>query len=254
MQLPWLVWITRKSRALRPGADCVYSGTLLGWRKVPSRFGTSHARALITMNQSARIVCLVQAVVLQASVACAQEPAPAMKFPSFNSVAARPQGVGPGEAGRPADAVPAPAPGPAAKTATAKPKPKAVKTAALKPSDAAVSKASETKGLSIAVLVNDEPITGYEIEQRQRIMGLGANIGDKAQANFKRMLQDPATSERLKAILGDVIKANQGKTREEVIAIFEERKKQYAVNLQKQAVESAKASVLPGLKKGRSTS
>ena len=178
----------------------------------------------------------------------AQEP---MKFPSFNSVVAKPQGV-PVEPGGD-QAVTGPPPGAAAKPPTQaakpKPKPKAVASIA-KANDVALAKASEAKGLSIAVLVNDDPITGYEIEQRQRIMSLGANIGEKAQANFKRMLADPSTSDRLKAILGDVIKANQGKTREEVIAIFEERKKQYALNIQKQAVESAKASILPTLKKG----
>ena len=48
---------------------------------------------------------------------------------------------------------------------------------------------------------------------------------------FKRLLQAPATADRLKAILGEVIKANQGKTKEQIIAIFEERKKQYALGL-----------------------
>ncbi|MEQ1698179.1 MAG: SurA N-terminal domain-containing protein [Hyphomicrobiaceae bacterium] len=193
--------------------------------------------------------------VLLAGPVTAQETP--MKFPSFNSINAQPQGVAPGEAvvappkapAAAAAAADSKAAGAAPKAAVAaKPKPKPVKMAVK--SDAAAVKSSETKGLSIAVLVNDEPITGYEIEQRQRIMGLGANIGERAQAGFKRMLQDPSTGEKLKAILGDVIKANPGKSREQVIAAFEERKKQFAMNLQKQAVESARASVLPTLKKG----
>lgn len=207
------------------------------------------------MNQFPRRLRLITAALtLPATAALAQETPP-MKFPSFNSIQARPQGVAPGEAvvapGRPAPAPAkpaAPTAGPAA-DAKPKPKPKPVKTAA-RTDASVVAKASETKGLSIAVLVNDEPITGYEIEQRQRIMGLGANIGEKAQASFKRMLADPSTGEKLKAILGEVIKANPGKSREQVIAAFEERKKQFAINLQRQAVESARASVLPGLKKG----
>ena len=169
-----------------------------------------------------------------------------MKFPSFNSINSKPQGV---PATGTADATATPSPNPTAPATKPKPKAKPVKTASTA-DDKAVSKASEAKGLSIAVLVNDDPITGYEIEQRQRIMSLGANIGEKAQANFKRLLQDPSTSEKLKGILGEVIKANQNKSREQVIAIFEERKKQYALSLQKQAVESAKSSVLPTLKKG----
>ncbi len=180
----------------------------------------------------------------------AQE-APKPAFPSFGSIAAKPQGVAPGEAAPAPEAAPAAGAKPAVKAASpaANSKPKPVRTAA-RTDDSAASRASETKGLAIAVLVNDEPITGYEIEQRQRMMGLGSNIGEKAQANFKRMLQDPSTNERLKAILGETIKANQGKTREQVIAIFEERKKQFAIGLQKQAVENARASVLPTLKKG----
>jgi peptidyl-prolyl cis-trans isomerase SurA len=203
---------------------------------------TSPTRACSQVLQL--VIALSVPVVALTHTALAQEPAP-MAFPSFNSVAVRPP---PGAAvTAPVPAAP-PAP-PAAAAPPAKPKPKVSKAVA-KPGDAAITKASETKGLSIAVLVNDEPITGYEIEQRQRIMGLGANLGEKAQANFKRLISDPSTNDRLKAILNETIQANQGKTREQVIAIFEERKKQFAMNLQRQAVDSARASMLPTLKKG----
>ena len=112
------------------------------------------------------------------------------------------------------------------------------------------SATSTRGGQAIVVLVNDEPITGYEIEQRQRLLGMSASdIGAKAQANFKAIIANPATTERLKAILNDTIKANQGKSKEQIVAIFEERKKQFAQSLQKQAVESARSSVLPGLRK-----
>ena len=133
------------------------------------------------MKQFPRILLLAAAspVFLASAVAAQESP---MKFPSFNSINARPQGVAPGEAVTDPPQAPATPPAPAPKAAAAKPKPKPVKTAVK--SETAVVKASETKGLSIAVLVNDEPITGYEIEQRQRIMGLGANIGEKAQASF----------------------------------------------------------------------
>ncbi len=185
----------------------------------------------------------------------AQESKP-MAFPSFNSVVARPQGVAVAPPGTPQPPVAQqPPPSQAATKAVVKPKsnapstPKPTKVAA-KSSDAAIARAGEIKGQSIAVLVNDDPITGYEIDQRQRMMGLGANIGEKAQANFKRALQDPSTNEKLKAILAEVIKANEGKTREQIIAVFEERKKQFAINLQRQAVDSARNQMLPTLKKG----
>ena len=101
---------------------------------------------------------------------------------------------------------------------------------------------------SIVALVNDEPITGYEIQQRS-IMLSGGGVQQKAQENFKALLKNPHTTERLKAILADTIKAKQGKTKEQVIAVFEARKKQFAIDLQKQAVESARATALPGMKK-----
>ena len=140
----------------------------------------------------------------------AQEP---MKFPSFNSVVAKPQGV-PVEPGGD-QAVTGPPPGAAAKPPTQaakpKPKPKAVASIA-KANDVALAKASEAKGLSIAVLVNDDPITGYEIEQRQRIMSLGANIGEKAQANFKAF---PAGQQREYIVW--ITEAKQDATREKRI-------------------------------------
>lgn len=105
-------------------------------------------------------------------------------------------------------------------------------------------------GQSIVVLVNDEPITGYEVAQRQRLMGMGnANIGERAQANFKALIQAKSTNDRLKAILEKTIKENPGKSRDEIIAIFERRKQDFAKGLQQQAVDSARQSVMPGLRK-----
>jgi peptidyl-prolyl cis-trans isomerase SurA len=105
-------------------------------------------------------------------------------------------------------------------------------------------------GQAIVALVNDDPITAYEIEQRSRLMALQSNIGERAHETFKRMVQADGTQQRLRQVLQETIRANQGKTREEILAIFEERKQQFAANLQQQAVESARASVLPGLRKG----
>lgn len=108
---------------------------------------------------------------------------------------------------------------------------------------------SGSSGQSIVVLVNDEPVTAYEVEQRQRLIALSANFQERAQQNFQRMIKAESTTERLKTILNDTIKANRGKSREQILAIFEERKKQFAVGLQRQAVADARASVLPGFRK-----
>lgn len=109
---------------------------------------------------------------------------------------------------------------------------------------------ANAKSQGIAVLVNDQPITNYEIQQRQRYLGLGASdIQKKAQANFKSLIGRKSTSENLREILREIIKSNPGKSKEQVLAIFERRKKQYAQKLQKQAVAQARQSVLPGLRK-----
>lgn len=111
------------------------------------------------------------------------------------------------------------------------------------------SSGSDASSQSIVVLVNDEPITAYEVLQRQRFIGLSANIRDDVQKEFQGMIKSPGTTEKLKAILNETIKANQGKSKDEVIAIFEKRKKDFALSMQKQAMDRARARVLPGLRK-----
>jgi peptidyl-prolyl cis-trans isomerase SurA len=101
---------------------------------------------------------------------------------------------------------------------------------------------------AITALVNDEPITGFEVEQRAMMLS-GTNVQAQAKANFEAIIKNPKTSERLKAILQDTAKSNEGKSRDEIIAIFERRKKEFGMSLQKQAFESAKATALPAMKK-----
>jgi peptidyl-prolyl cis-trans isomerase SurA len=135
-------------------------------------------------------------------------------------------------------------------SAAAKSSPPKTKTAEVKPAAKVASRggSSGNSEQSIVALVNDEPITGYEIQQRA-VMLSGGGVQQKAQENFKALIKNPRTNERLKAILGETIKANEGKTKDQIIAIFEQRKKQFAMDLQKQAVESAKSSAVPGMKK-----
>jgi len=101
---------------------------------------------------------------------------------------------------------------------------------------------------AIAVLVNDEPITGFELEQRAMMLS-GTNIQQQAKANFEAIVKNPKTSERLKAILQETVKENEGKSRDEIIAIFERRKKDFGMSLQKQAFEGARNAALPAMKK-----
>ncbi len=126
----------------------------------------------------------------------------------------------------------------------AKPKPVAPKKAAATP---AAPKPTPPQG--IAALVNDEPITAFEVDQRSQFMALGGNFQDRARANMKAIAENPATNQRLQAILEETIKANPGRSREEIIKAFEERKKAFVTSLQQQAVASAKSSLVPTYRK-----
>lgn len=130
----------------------------------------------------------------------------------------------------------------------AKPKPAPQREASVEKTD----KGSRTAGQGIVVLVNDEPITAYEVEQRAAFLavsGGAGGIGDKARENLKHMAQSETINQRMRTILEETIKDNPGKTREQVLAAFEERKKAYVQSLQRQALENAKAALVPSFKK-----
>ncbi|MDX2309401.1 MAG: SurA N-terminal domain-containing protein [Hyphomicrobium sp.] len=170
-------------------------------------------------------------------------PAPPAAKPRENSTL--PEIVVPnreGAAGDDAKPAPKKAADPAAKKQTPS------KSAAIRPDDQGGPGKVKGGGQSIAVLVNDEPITGYEITMRQRMMGMGSNIGPKAEANFKALLKSPQTNERWKKIVEATVKSNQGKSREEIMAILDGKRKEFGKSLQQQAIESARQSVAPGLR------
>lgn len=154
----------------------------------------------------------------------------------------------PAEQQQPAATQPQPAP--------AKKQPAAPKAAKAAPApDAAPAKKSagseggSSGGQAIVVLVNDDPITGFEIEQRARLMALQANVGERATENMKRLVSSDATTQRWRKIVEETVQQNQGKTREQIMAILEQKKAALGAQLREQALASAKASVLPGLKK-----
>ncbi|MFV0297743.1 MAG: SurA N-terminal domain-containing protein [Hyphomicrobiaceae bacterium] len=80
-------------------------------------------------------------------------------------------------------------------------------------------------------------------------MSLSTNISDRARANMKAYAQDPRINDHLKSLLRETIQANRGKSREQVIAAFEARKQAYVKTLQRRAVDNARASVIPTMKK-----
>jgi len=107
---------------------------------------------------------------------------------------------------------------------------------------------SASGGHAIVALVNDEPVTAFEIEQRA-IMLSGASVQEQAKTIFEGIIKSPKTPARLKEILADVVKTNQGKSRDEIIAIFEQRKKAFGMSLQREAFEAARKNAMPAVKK-----
>lgn len=115
------------------------------------------------------------------------------------------------------------------------------------------SKSSKTKGggQSIAILVNDEPITAYEIEQRASFIAMqgggggGENFKAKAEARWKQIVQDPKTNERFKELL----QKNNVQTQEEARALQTKYVKQLQENMVEQLKREARAGAVAGSRK-----
>ncbi len=194
---------------------------------------------------------------------CGALALPAMIEPSYGQstgtvapsipglVVAPPSGPAPGPVSAPPGLFVTPPSGPAANAEPSKAPPKRAVAPSRQPKPAQSADATPVQrgSTSIVALVNDEPITGFAVEQRARFLALSSNISDRARERMKAFAQDPKTNERLKAILQETIAANKGKTREQIIAAFEVRKKAFVTGLQQQAVESARAGIIPTMRK-----
>ena len=105
-------------------------------------------------------------------------------------------------------------------------------------------------GQAIVVLVNDEPITAYEIEQRALYLavssgGGGENMRAKLEARWAAIIRDPRTNERFQ----EVLREKNVRNKEEAMAL----QKQFVTNLQRNMVEQVqretRASRMPQLRK-----
>ncbi len=213
-----------------------------------NRYRRMHA----TLMTKVRVLGVGTVSFLAASQASAQVPLPGVIItpspgPSAPMMAPPSNPMMPGMA-PPPQAAPPP---PAAAAPQVKPKvvsrpKKAVETAA---SDADTGNTVKGPGSTrIGLLVNGEPITAYEIEQRARLMALGADIQSRAQAKMKELATSESVNARWKQIVQDTVNANQGKTREQIMAILQEKQKVYSMGLQKQAVDHARSASIPAMR------
>jgi peptidyl-prolyl cis-trans isomerase SurA len=128
------------------------------------------------------------------------------------------------------------------------PRPTEARSIAAKSAEAKSPPVSSRGGQGIIIVVNDDAITAYDVEQRARLLGLSSNVGPQAKEAFQRLVKSESTEQQMRALQQEVIRSNQGKTREQLIAIFQERQKEFGISLQKQALESARAALMPKLK------
>jgi peptidyl-prolyl cis-trans isomerase SurA len=106
------------------------------------------------------------------------------------------------------------------------------------------ARGTKTSGQSIAVLVNDEPITAYEIQQRATFSSLGSGASNdqfksKAEARWKQIVKDPKTNERFKELL----QKNNVTTKEEAQAL----QAKFVKDLQQNMVEQLKREMRSGV-------
>jgi peptidyl-prolyl cis-trans isomerase SurA len=139
------------------------------------------------------------------------------------------------------------APVKAAQPAKPKPKAKPIVTAS------ADTDGGAKGGQTILMLVNDEPITAYELDMRTRFLAMssgGQSIAQSAQENFKKIITSEGTNARFKAMVDQIIAQNQGKkSRDDIMKMIEDKKKEFAIGLQKQAMDGARSAALPKFKK-----
>jgi peptidyl-prolyl cis-trans isomerase SurA len=90
-----------------------------------------------------------------------------------------------------------------------------------------VASVSSSKAQSVVVLVNDEPITSYDLAQRQRFLAVTSGLGDKMRAKLK----SDDTQQAFRAYMTE----KQPKSKEEAA----ELQKKFVAQLQQQVVSSS---------------
>ncbi len=179
---------------------------------------------------------LALAVGAASALAVLATPLAAQQFPGLVVVQPTP----PPQMPPPQSAAPA-----AAQSAPAKQKPKPKPKPVAAKADTEGAHSSARTGERIFMLVNDEAVTAREVDQRARFLGASNNIGPKAQEIFKRLASSEAVNAKFRAQAEEIIKSNQGKTRDQVIAMIEKMKAELGASLQRQAFEQARSADAP---------
>ncbi len=140
------------------------------------------------------------------------------------------------------DAVPPP-------KAAAKPAPSAKTAAAAPTGKPAAAGAVKAKGAnqSIIALINDEPITVYEVDQRAAFLavsggGGGGDMKAKAEARWKQIIKDPGTSTRFQ----EMIKAKNVQTKEEAQVLQTKYVKDLQANMMQQLQREQRSGAVAG--------
>jgi peptidyl-prolyl cis-trans isomerase SurA len=118
--------------------------------------------------------------------------------------------------------------------------------------DPGAASSKSKSGQSIAVLVNDEPITGYEIEQRASFLALQGGGGGmtqeqfkaKAEARWKAITKDPKTNERFK----ELMRKNNVQSQEQAQALQTKFVKELQANMVAQLKREARTGSVAGSK------
>lgn len=99
---------------------------------------------------------------------------------------------------------------------------------------------------SIIALINDEPITAYEIDQRAAFIALssggGGDFKAKAEARWKQIVKDPSTNSRFQ----DMLKAKNVQTKEEARALQTKFVKELQGNMVAQLQREQRSGAVAG--------
>lgn len=102
---------------------------------------------------------------------------------------------------------------------------------------------------SIVLLVNDDPVTAWEVEQRTAFLASSTrpniDMRSRAEARWKQIIQDPKTNERFQQLLRE----KNVRSQEQAKAVQLAYVKQLQQNMMQQLQREVRATVLPGLRK-----